>query len=277
MSSLEKARHQKRSRGDIEEEQEFRADIVPDNFIDKDVQNMLLPLNIMQHVFVSPKYIIKNNCIIPNNCYSYFFAACFAIFYVAIFSYRTYCRITSKSPTDYYKFSDDGTNYIGQIIVCIMPIISLYAVIFQSDSNVRLILKFLNIHRFLNNETEFKRFIVFTWISVILIFTFMFIFIAFTYISFKLPYYNIICGFLIESININIVYAIRLIKVLTQKIVLWNRKTFELQSMEDRERKDCCYKLFQAYVDILDCFDIYRICFQQTVSLFRYKNPTSHM
>ncbi|KAF9406766.1 hypothetical protein HW555_012974 [Spodoptera exigua] len=90
-----------------------------------------------------------------------------------------------------------------------------------------------------------------------------------------MPFYNIFCGFCITIFDVNMVSAIMLIKLLKDKLVLWNIQIKNVQSMDESEKKNNCKKVFQSYNDILECYDIYRICFQQQhpeLILLMYRN-----
>lgn len=50
----------------------YQTDRILGTIIHKDVQSMLLPLNVMQFTTLCPKYCIKNNCISPNSIVSTF-------------------------------------------------------------------------------------------------------------------------------------------------------------------------------------------------------------
>lgn len=242
-----------------------RLEVVADNFVDKDVQSMLLPLNLMQQLYFCPKYRIKDNFISPNNFRSCLVSLCATIIFLSVIFYRFYSRIFSKSLKDFYKIDDDIITYFDFIITLTGFLINFFAVIFQTDQNVAFVLKILYIHRFFNNRTAFKHFIVGNWLSVILIHVAGIIFIISINLGLKLPRYNLFCGLILISFDANIVYAIRIITLLKNKVDLWNIQTLSFQNLKNSVSEDYCTKLYQGYIYILDCYDIYKVTFQKMV------------
>ncbi|KAF9406763.1 hypothetical protein HW555_012971 [Spodoptera exigua] len=56
----------------------------------------------------------------------------------------------------------------------------------------------------------------------------------------------------------NIVYAIRLIVLLTKKVDLWNNQAQQRLDMEQEDGDNYWKKLFETYVEILECYDLYK-------------------
>ncbi|PZC83178.1 hypothetical protein B5X24_HaOG200823 [Helicoverpa armigera] len=66
------------------------VDVSFPNNVDKDVQAMLFPLNLMQNVLLCPKYRIKNNIISPNSVISNVISLIATIGYIILFRLRNY-------------------------------------------------------------------------------------------------------------------------------------------------------------------------------------------
>lgn len=243
-----------------------RLDVVADNFVDKDVQSMLLPLNLMQQLYFCPKYRIRGNFILPNNLFSRIISLCGTVIFLSFLFYRFFSRIFIKSRSEFYKIDFDGITCFDFIFSSTGFLINFFAVIFQTDKNVVFVSKFLYIHKFLNNKTAFKHFIIGNWLSVILTLAFGIIFVVIVNLGLKLPSHNLICGLILINADTNTVYAIRIIMLLKNKVHLWNIQGLSFQSFENRDKVDYCTKLYQVYIYILDCYDIYKVVFQKMVS-----------
>ncbi|KAF9410604.1 hypothetical protein HW555_010371, partial [Spodoptera exigua] len=124
------------------ESQQYCIKIKRHNFIDEEVQSMLLPLNIMQNILGYPKYRIRDNFIIPNSRLVYLVSLCVTLISVALLFYRSLCYLKDK-------------------------------------------------------------------------------------------------------------------------VVLWNIQIKDVQNMDCNEKEYYCQNFFQSYINILECYNVYRICFQQ--------------
>ncbi|XP_022818590.1 uncharacterized protein LOC111351053 [Spodoptera litura] len=76
------------------------------------------------------------------------------------------------------------------------------------------------------------------------------------------PKYRIVNNVITLCFDTNMVYAIRIITLLKDKVFLWNTQVKNVQNMAESEKKYYCQNLFKTYDDILKCYDIYRICYQ---------------
>ncbi|KAF9423443.1 hypothetical protein HW555_001252, partial [Spodoptera exigua] len=65
--------------------------------------------------------------------------------------------------------------------------------------------------------------------------------------------------------DLKVLYEIRLIKLLEQKVGLWNMKALRTKDLEEGQRKNVSKQLFQAYDGILACYNI----FKDTQQLYR--------
>lgn len=247
-----------------------KTHIASDTLVPKDVQTMIRPLKLMQNLFCCPKYWIKDNKIMPIGYLSKLMSLSFTIICIICIIYRLYDRIRIDIVNNQGQINNLVTR-MGSLVSTITGfLVNYWTTVVFTNNNVVLMLKFIAIHKFLNNEIAFRRFTISNWICVISFLSFEMFFIVYISFSFKLPLYNIICGMLIVSFDGNIVYATLIIKLLKDKVDLWNIKHYQLGAMDDRERKMFCKKIFDAYVNILDCYEQYCICFQQHVSGFTH-------
>lgn len=237
------------------------------NFIDKDVQALLLPLNLMQNILGYPKYRIVNNVITPNSRFISLLSLCVTLLSISLFFYRSFHRIYTGKINSNLAAASTSSLITDFVIPSFGVIITFWSCFFQSDCNILFVLKFLGIHRLLNDKGASKRFIVCNWIIFFSIFIYSILFIAIVNIQFRLPLYNVVCGFAAVCFDTDIIYAIRIIMLLKDKVVLWNSQVKNIRNMEDSDKEYYCQTFFQTYIDILECYDIYRICFQQQVNI----------
>lgn len=79
------------------------------------------------------------------------------------------------------------------------------------------------------------------------------------------PYYYL-NSYIIVVFDIAIVYAFRMIHLLGNYIVEWNNRALEF-GKTDADDEVYCNKMFEAYTDIMECYEMYIICFQYFVSI----------
>ena len=235
--------------------------VLPHNMIDKDVQSMLLPLNLLKIIPFFPKYRIRNNLIIPNNHLLKSVSLCCTISIIIFL----FCNIFYR----HSMFNAMNRNYLKKIskitnggFLSVWLINNFIHGAFKTKENVSFVLKFQDIHRFLNNDKKFKLYVIQNWVTIVLFAAFY----SFMIIVHMLPdpiFLQIFEHLSTMTMEAEMVYAIRLIQLLKDKVNLWNDQALQYHSMEVTH----CKRMFQAYIKILDCFDIYKISFQNIVSI----------
>lgn len=79
-------------------------------------------------------------------------------------------------------------------------------------------------------------------------------------------FFIVFVSFIIISFDFNILYSIRIINLLENKIVLWNARALYIRS-SDAFDKGYSKEMLQIYVNILKCYDLYKQGFQHFVSI----------
>ncbi|CAH1640574.1 unnamed protein product [Spodoptera littoralis] len=247
-------------------ERKFSLDRISINRVDKEVQTMLLPLNLMQYITYSPKYCIKNNYIFPNNLLTYCLSLTATIFIIV--SYITSHHLSIISGTkenvgflDYLSFYDSAFNSIGFTLIFVIQIM-------QSKNSVMFVLMFQKVHRVLNNEINTNQTVFVIWTVVILTSLFFPCYFTAYCILANFPFRFLIATFFLAVFDFNIVYATEVIKLLTNKVDLWNNHVVRGEELEDRHGGDYYEKLFQTYDEILECYDIHNTCFRTFIMFY---------
>lgn len=245
-------------------------ELVPvDNKIDKDVQSMLQPLNLMNNILLFPKYRIKNNFINSNSFISYTVTLCYIIISSAVFIYRIYV-IHSNEFVRKFMNTIYLCSYFDFFAFSVGAIMNLIINVLQTKIFILFVLKIQDIHRVLN-DTKFKHFSIRNWISVIYMLCSHICLLIFCHIQLNVPSYEFCCGVATMIFDVNVMYAIRLIELLRIKMDLWNIQAKRLKQMDEND----CKIMFKAYANILECYDMYRVGSLQMVSWFRFYFITS--
>ena len=243
----------------------YPVKLISNDAVDKDVQSMLLPLNLMHNIIFCPKYRIKDNVITPNSFITNFFAMIATLVYIFTFVHCTYLvtvnkEIHTRSTFMYYIpfyncfFYSFGLsmNFVNGVI--------------RTKSNIQFVLMFQKVHRFINNESGFKHIIIWSWIiflEVLSIYT-----IVFTYFQIQIgTLFSVYAIYFLIIFDFNVIYFMRVMRLLENELDLWNIQHLNLHEREDKYEINYCTTMFQAYVDILKCYNSHKDSFQQFVSI----------
>lgn len=232
------------------------------NFVDKDFQSMLYPIDFMQTVYFCPKYRIKEDRILPTNVTLHLFALSGLTMFVCLYMYRTYAMhyIIDQETTLYlFSYYDIFSFSLGLVLNYIIHVV-------RTRRNILFILNLQEVHRNVNDEKSFKRFAVENWAAFICYISLYISVNIFVTIYLQIPVMEFICGFIIMCFDMNIILASRFIKLLCDKIVLWNGQLKNLK-WSDNDSENRCDVIFQDYVNILDCYDMFKSTYHLLVSM----------
>ena len=234
--------------------------------IDKDVQQILLPLSTFQMLTFNPKYRIKNNVLQPNDYLNKFITSSGAIMFVTSLIYRLLEIFLDDNfkryGTIHFLFFASIFDFIFRFSGFIMNLIINFI---YTNTSVLFILHLQEVHRFLNNVASSRRFIIRSWTSVGATVGYYIVIAVYMYLVLLKPPWNIVLNFcLLMTLDSNVVYAIRSMTLLTDKVVLWNEQLLMLR--ENGCAKEQSKKMFQSYVQILKCYKIITIIYQLPVS-----------
>ncbi|PZC77044.1 hypothetical protein B5X24_HaOG200693 [Helicoverpa armigera] len=248
-----------------------KTSLTMNSVLDKDVQSMLLPLNLMQYLTFCPKYRTKDNFIISTSRVSNVISVIGTL--VLILSLELYYYkivfIDNISEKQYYRFM--YSLIFDSIYLSFGFILNFMDGILGSKNNINFVLRLQGVHRFLtkgnNDKKRFKYFIICSWIIVISFVSVCFFSVPLTFIHTEF-YIHIIYYLIILIFDINLIYATRIIKLLEHQVATWIQ-VFSCNELDYLCEETLLKKLFRAYVDILQCYDIYKLCFQHFVSIGR--------
>lgn len=157
----------------------------------------------------------------------------------------------------YYDSIFYGIGFIMNFIICIS----------QSKNIINFVLTFQNVHGFLNNGQSSRRFVFCNWIIVIAFLCGYNIFAISLNVYMQIPFLFIYLCSLTTVFDINILYATRVLNLLKIKIVEWNDRALSHLKMGISDNSCYCSQMFQSYVNIMRCYNLYKLCFQSFVSI----------
>lgn len=250
----------------------YRVEILLNNLVDKDVQSIFLPFNVLQAITLCPKYRIKDNFITPNSLSSNISSLIATIIIIFLHIYRF----------NILYYASDTPETMKNSLIFVLCYYSVGHVIFyinsvrHSNRNVILVLTFQKIFRFLNNASakHTKRFTEWNWVIVFSILSTLpvvsFIFISYFWYVMNAPLHHLI---ILTSVAFDVskIYAIRLLKLFEIKVNSWNEQAANVENFEHDDEELLNQKLFEAFVDIMRCFEIFQTSFRHLVSrIFRF-------
>lgn len=238
------------------------------NKIDKDVQLIFRPINLMQTVLLNPKYHIKDGLIFPNNNSNKLIIKVHVVSLAILYFLRLIFLIFV-----YYKsnmFSYLVFNFLYDCIFRCVGLATNFVInVKKTTKNVQFVLSFQQAHRLLSNVSCDNHFIKRSWMSIAAIFAFYFVLIVYIFFILTHGQWDIFMNVTVKLMfDINIVYVLRLVKLLRDKLVLWNTQFLLAQ-------KNGCSRLhstglFHAYVQILQCYNIIQDVYNGPVSFIWY-------
>ena len=236
--------------------------LISNRTVDKDVQSMFFPLNLMHFIILCPKYRIKHDIITPNSLISVFVSMIMTLIAILTFVHSSYVitlNISDHASVFLYWFNC--------AFVCFGFALNFMIGLNLTKSNVQFVLMFQKVHRFINNQSGFNQIIIWTWIIVIMVFSSYVIVLTYLYANMSAKFSKVYAAYFFIIFDVNIVYAIRVIRLLENKVVLWNIREFNPLEIENIRGAKYSYKVLQAYAEILECYDIFKHNFQAFVRI----------
>lgn len=223
---------------------------------------MLFPLNLIPNIVLCPKYSIRKYFITPNPMLVQVVGFFVTFIYAACYAYRAYDGYTDKLLKIYFPalymncFFDALFYFYGFLMNFVVSVI-------QSKFNIEFVLNYQEIHVFFVTRNYFRNFILWNWISIIFVVVWYICMVSFSLIT-GASIYVCFNDLIMIIIDANIIYVTRLLKLLNEKINLMNLEIQSLKSFNVGEEN--CKKLFKAYCDIIKCYDMIVVSYQQYVS-----------
>ena len=241
------------------------------NKLDRDVQRIVQPFNIILSVFFTSKYKIRNTYIAPCGKY-YQIILFFSISIINVFS--IYHLYDDKNNT-FSLFNKSGIErtifFISDTMGCCGYLLLIICNIAHSRRNISLVLKIQEIHRSLDIGKSIPNFIVWNWIALFTVLCIIILPLIQLYImKISLYFVEISRDVFIIQYDLNLIYGIRLTTFMTMCLKEWVNN---MQSKNNDDlNEECCDKLFLTYQNILEAFKLFTKCFRILVRQYLIDN-----
>ena len=249
----------------------LESEFLLNNKLDKDIQRIIQPFNIIFSVFFSSKYKIRNSYITP--CDKKYQIILFVI-NVFFSVWSIYNMVIDKSSNYYMNMFFNSS---ASFVIYLFSILSFYSIyilllicnIVYSRTNISLILKIQEIHKSINiTKNSVQSFVIGNWISFALLFCISITSITCFYMLFTHIYFlEFVIQILCITFDFNLVHYTCLIILLRKYLEAW------ILLVINYEEQSCeyCHKLFKIYENIFEAFKLYKTCFRVLVSWCLHK------
>lgn len=239
----------------------FRKISITYNFLDRRFQKMLFPFQFMKHMFFISSFSVSNNCIRAQSM-SYYIVSLIGTLVFVIFHSLTYFNV------EYFGYYSLFLKYFSKFnsLFLLTSFITFYFInIVQSKDNVQLILKIQKAFKIINYK-NYKIFTICNWITILLQYVTFFV-----WASLLSNFRNAYFFYTLIYFEVNVTYAICVISLIRDGMVTWISEVeyYAKLSLELEEEiySNNLKNLFQAYIDLLEAFNIFQRIFQFFVSL----------
>ena len=232
---------------------------ITDNYLDRGFQNVLLPFRCFQHVLFLSCFSIKYNCVRPHRA-SYYTVTLipfvgFVAFHVVYLFSTTYDEIVNQYMIFFIR---------SHVFYSVLPFIFFYILnIIQRRDHVRLILMIQKAFR-LVNFNKYKKAANRNWFAILRYIV--------GFIASAAAARNIIMILYLYTLlffDVIITYGVSLIALIRDGMVSWMAEVEYYSKicldLEEENYDDKFEKFFQAYVNLMEAFGIFKKIYKFTV------------
>ena len=238
---------------------------LPRHVIEKDLQSVLKPFNVMEALFFSAKYRIRDNIIMTNH-YLYSILSMFVTSILVCYCYYDWFGFTCVFDYEGFQLLQRFNLVLIYFLLVIGSFSSCYTNIFLESKNILFVIKIQDVYRVLRDTGSFKHFVIPNWIYVITINVYQIVWLFYTYYYFDFttsgfkfsPYFWIIH-------DIHLLYISTTLKLMTTLLKAWIENIQKPGSVENSEH-DCYWNtMYQAYLNILDASKLFETTLHHSV------------
>lgn len=242
----------------------IKIEIELPNVINKDLQSILKPLNMMQSLFMCAKYKIRDGLITANNL-SYCFLSVLALILVGIINvYTMYLEITSDETTPVLSIVV-WIDYISNAIFVMLSFsLTYYTNMIYRYDNVLLFLKVQNANKIL--EIDSRKQMRINWLVIVFLISLYFFSLLYFCCAFEgIGVWEVTALGFDMLMDINLIYASRFLNLLRNYLAVWVKVVNSTQLTGEID-DGSWNKLFTAFMDIVEAYQLLAKTFRGLVS-----------
>ena len=229
---------------------EMHKMFITNYFLDRGFRNMLLPFQCMQHMFFLSSFSIKHNCIRTPTLLYYIVSLIGTLGFILL-------HILIHFTSGYLVHFSSIINFFATLsfIALVIAYFIIYSInILKRKDNIQMVLKIQNVIRVIYYK-HYKRITIWNWISLSLHFVVYVILVSGTR-----DFWGIFFFYSLYYFHVSVIYGIRMIALIRDGMKTWISEVeyygnlcFEL---EEKKYNDNLKKLLQAYIDLMEAFNI---------------------
>lgn len=233
--------------------------------IDKQLQSILKPLNFMQTFVFSDKYKIKANVVTPNGIRHSFLSlfGFLIVTFIHVYSFTQNCNFDLKNTLIFVIWLgyviDVLTDGIGYFL-------NYYTNIKNRQNNVLLVLKLQNAYKIL--KIDGRKHVQKNWASIAVVIWFYIIYdCVFWYTVLNFNVVDLLITNLYITFDINIIYASRLLNLLSCFLEMWIKTVNGLGYSEEFDDETNWIKIFDVFMNVFEAYQLIEETFKSFVSI----------
>lgn len=241
---------------------------VSDNSVGKELQSALKPINMMLAIFFCAKYKIRNNMIKSNSVFNNIISVFAMIILTCCCYYSTFDSKFLVNVNGFIYIQHLAKIYVFLVVV-LGNILSCFTNISQKYNNVLFVIKIQAIYTKLKINKSLKRFILPNWISVIALIFYHISWILFSHFVIDFLDFGItITNEIWLTLDMNILYATRIMKLLTNPLKSWMKNARMTECVYNSEKETFWNTMLEVYMEIFEAYKIFEKTFKQLVLVY---------
>lgn len=249
----------------------YNNEILLNNFVEKDIQAILRPLNVITIMFLTAKYQIRDNFITPNTFMYHSCTFLATVLCVSVFFLRAYFIVyDEKQAFDVVRYWYNVTDFIMYFFGYMWNISTNIS---STHINVDLVLRLQCAYKLLNiSQNEIKNITFFNWACTTCLLT-SYIIKAILCWNYNLmaSIYDLIIVLIVICFDYCILYLSRLLHLVQTSTKVLIEKIRFSENSEEMLVESYYSTMFEAYDEILKVYDIIEESFKGQVRFVRYK------
>lgn len=243
-----------------------RTEVLLDNAVTTDVQNLFLPLNILQKFAFSTKFYIRDNFIFPIG----WKIKVISFLYVSVITFLFGRRAAVRLMTKFYKDKNVVYSFFTVLnfsFSAIGHVVTLVSNINNTNLNVSFVISIQKIFKSLNyNKIIIRYCTLWNWFYCIMTVIFFNILYDLLYAITEFIILNFIVDFSLIVFDSNAVSSVRHITLIKNFVFKWFEDIKTSKRTNVQVDKQHCKKIFETYVTILKTYGMCIEEFQDKVS-----------
>lgn len=244
------------------------------NVVQRNFQNYLRPLNILQTWVAYPKYLIRDNFITPNGLWTNLLSLAVTCVYMVFTVNRAMTFNTNRTNVMMGTPKIRGSFFIMRSVNFFLYTVghfnNLYSNYHHRDRNVTLVIKIQETLNKLPKKRKLANESFFNWLYGILIlldFYFFYIVLNCAHRS-RCTFFELMSDLVLLGFHVNMLYAIRIMSLIKGNILSWICEIEGIKRNNIKIEPQYWLKMFEIYSLIMDSYIIYIQVFQELASFY---------